>query len=155
MKRLVQKCQSWSWETRVLAILAVIALLPAFAALWEERPGPPSEVTSVATHIPRGYVLIPIDVQNFEALDAVFGRFGHVDLYRAEPPGQPLAVNVRLLRAPQNPSRFAVLVPEREAHQILAHSGSYIVIVKAPTAAGTEFVKSQVRPKRKIVYGGG
>jgi len=159
MKKLVEKYRTWSWETRLLAVLGAIAILPALASLWTPAGTPQSGPSpSVDTHIPRGYVLIPIEVQNFESLDAIFGRFGRVDLYRVDDNGashRPVAVNVRLLRAPQNPSRFAVLVPESESRLILSHGGSYVVVVKPAATGGTEFVKSQTTPHRKILYGGG
>ena len=158
MKKLRDRYNSWSWETRLLIVFALISLIPAFATLWPSAPVAGGPVDSVDTHIPKGFVLIPIEVQNYEALDSILGRFGLVDLFIAGEKGlsqQPVAVNVRLLRAPQNPSRFAVLVPEAEASKILSHSGSYAVIVKRPGPGGTEFVKQQIKPKRKIVYEGG
>ncbi len=158
MKKILERYNSWSWETRLLVVFALISLIPAFASLWPTRPEAGTASASVDTHIPKGFVLIPIEVQNYEALDSILGRFGIVDLFRADEKGisqQPVAVNVRLLRAPQNPSRFAVLVPEREAAQILSHSGSYAVIVKRPGQGGTEFVKQQISRRRKIIYGGG
>ncbi len=158
MKKILDRYNSWSWETRLLFIFALISLIPAFASLWPSTPDVGPSSVSVDTHIPKGFVLIPIEVQNYEALDSILGRFGIVDLFRTDEKGvsrQPVAVNVRLLRAPQNPSRFAVLVPESEAQQILSHSGSYAVIVKRPGQGGTEFVKQQISPRRKIIYGGG
>jgi hypothetical protein len=156
MNKLIRGFQTWSWEGRLLGILAAAALLPTFVALWNPS-ATKSSAESVDTHIPRGFVLIPIEVQNYEALDSLFGRFGRVDLFIPAESGQIqrlIAVNVRLLRAPQNPTRFAVLVPEREAPKILSHSGSYVVSIKPPSASGTEFVNNKAQPRRKVVYGG-
>ncbi|NJL23917.1 MAG: hypothetical protein HC902_01165 [Calothrix sp. SM1_5_4] len=61
-----------------------------------------------------------------------------------------------MLRAPHNPSHFAVLVPEREAARILASEGSFTVTVKRPTEQGAEFTKDKsTRPRRSIIYEGG
>jgi hypothetical protein len=157
MKSALEKFKSWSWESRLLLILTIMALIPSFVGLWQPARGPDAPAESVDTHIPRGFVLIPIEVHNYEALDSLFGRFGLVDLFIPAENGSPqrlVAVNVRLLRAPQNPTRFAVLVPERESSKILAHAGAYVVSIKPPSATGTEFVKSERAPRRKIVYGG-
>ncbi len=105
--------------------------------------------------IPRGFVLVPIEVQNYEALDSILGRFGNVDLFQAGGESQKLvARNVRILRAPQNPSHFAILVTEDKAGEILKSGGVFTVIVKRPENDGTEFVNNEKTKRRKIVYEG-
>ncbi|MGZ3721304.1 MAG: hypothetical protein ACXVA9_00155, partial [Bdellovibrionales bacterium] len=110
----------------------------------------------VDTFIPKGFVLVPIDVQNYEALDSILGKFGVVDLFQSgsmEKPQQRLvARNVRILRAPQNPSHFAILVQESEVGGILKNNTPFFVIVKHPEKTGTEFVKGEVSTRRSIVY---
>lgn len=157
MNRLKEKFKKWNWETRLLAVFALAALVPTFASLWTPQTPIKGSAESVDTHIPRGFVLIPIEVHNYEALDSLFGRYGLVDLYLPPENGASqrlVALNVRLIRAPHNPSRFAVLVPESESPKILSHGGSYVVSIKPPGSGGTEFVKSKGPSKRKIVYGG-
>ncbi|MGE4130806.1 MAG: hypothetical protein AB7F86_04165 [Bdellovibrionales bacterium] len=159
MKNWVERFKKWSWETRLLVIMAVVVLLPAILnpLLSSSEKVPAKSISSMDTHIPRGFVLVPIEVQNFEALDSILGRFGVVDLFQTASDGhgphKPIAKNVKLLRAPQNPTRFAVLVPESQAPSILAGSGLFYVVVKRPEEGGTEFVKKD-KQKRSIVYGG-
>ena len=149
------------WDRRMLWPAAVLAAIPILFSLVKPSAPPDTGVepsVSVDTHIPRGYVLIPIDVQNYEALDSVLGRFGIVDLYQAgenAAKGKLIARNVRLLRAPNNPSHFAVLVPELEASEVLRFGGQFTVIIKRPGQAGTEFVKQAGKGKRSITYEGG
>ncbi|HMN68029.1 MAG TPA: hypothetical protein PKC28_05770 [Bdellovibrionales bacterium] len=148
------------FETRILAMTGALALVPTFGyfLLPSSAPPPsPERATDVTTFIPKGFVLVPIEVENYEALDSILGRFGTVDLLRParEPGASPnlVARNVRLLRAPQNPIHFAVLIAENEVDRMLAEGSLFTVIVKRAQAGGTEFVKT--KKGRKIIYDGG
>lgn len=149
--------QKWSWENRLLFMITVIALLPVLLSLWPQDQPSVDRPASVDTFIPKGFVLIPIELSNYEALDSILGRFAYVDLFsngESNRPARLIARHVRLLRAPQNPSRFAVLVPETESAKILSGDGTYSAVVRTPTAGGTEFVNPEPKMKRKIVYEG-
>lgn len=140
----------------MIILFGALSLLPLFASLWPDPP-PATRAEALDTHIPKGYVLVPIEVQNFEALDSILGRYAFVDLFRSDGNKRtqgPIAQNVRLLRAPRNPSHFAVLLPEKDSAEILSYSGPYFVIVKRP-GGGMEIVKPEVKKtRRKIIYGG-
>lgn len=150
-----------SWETKTLYTAAVIALIPIGLSHFRSEPVAGSSdsrqrVTSADTHIPRGFVLVPIEIMNQEALDSLLGAYGYVDLYQSSNEGAPqslVAKNVRILRAPQNPSQFAVLVRESETSHLLAHGGRFTVTLKRPENATTNFVQRQKPKSRKIIYG--
>lgn len=157
----------WSrlgFEQRVLFMSVAVALVPLIGyGFWGsgETPMAPGHAetpaAAVDTFIPRGFVLVPIEIQNYEALDSILGRFANVDLFQGSGPGGPpprlVARNVRLLRAPQNPAHFAVLIAESEVDKVLRDGSLFTVIIKRPNAGGTEFVKASKR--RKIIYDGG
>ena len=88
------------------------------------------------TIIPEGYVLVPIQLQNFASLDSMIGQFGVVDLFTAyEDPtmkSRKVGNRLKLIRAPLNPSQFAVLVPDTEADLILSHTGFYNAVIQNP-----------------------
>ena len=164
MKKLWGLYVKANWDRKILFTAGALALLPfLFAAVWscstpvlEAKP----ESAQVDTYIPKGFVLVPIEVQNYEALDSILGQFGVVDLFQsAESPKarqQLVARNVRILRAPQNPAHFAILVQESEVSSVLKAGTPFFVVVKDRSTGknGTEFVKGEMRPKRPIVYEG-
>jgi hypothetical protein len=98
----------------------------------------------VTTLIPPGFVLVPIEVSNFESLDSILGQHGVVDLYA---PGEDLkqrpvkiAEKIKILRAPLNPSHFAVLAPEDESHKLVTQLGPLMVVVQPQASLGTKIV---------------
>jgi hypothetical protein len=172
MKFYVTRAREWfarqTWEVRVLggsALLSFAVVLTQTIMVGEGAKLAAAERASAAlsegvdTFIPRGFVLVPIEVVNYEALDSILGKFGVVDLLT---PGNPdgkdaklVARNVRVLRAPKNPSHFAVLIRESDTGRILQYGSTFHVLIKRPgDKGGTEFVQEGKTRKRKIVYGG-
>lgn len=106
---------------------------------------------AVSTLIPAGYVLVPIEVANYESLDSILGKFGLVDLYvPSDDPkktARKIASHLKILRAPLNPSHFAVLAKESESSRLVASNGPFIVVVQNPErAVGTQFGKTSEHP---------
>lgn len=148
-----------SWEYKIFVYAGLVSLLPLLSfVLTKDKvvdTTRPKTLTDVDTIIPRGFVLVPIEVKNYESLDSILGKFGVVDLFQPTSTDENkqilIAKNVRILRAPQNPTQFAVLISENESHRILKSGGIFTVVLKRPNANGMEFVKD---PKKKtIIYG--
>lgn len=148
---LSKKLSEWSRSLPQGAHIWIAAVIFAgvIAIFWDretsvaETPQVDREVA--ATFIPDGFVLVPIEIANYEALDSILGNHGVVDLYRPnENPSLPpikVAERVKILRAPLNPQRFAVLAPESESPGLVSYPGAFTVAVQNPKNSGTRFVK--------------
>ena len=137
--------------------LAVGGAKTAWSADAPAKDAPALE--SFDTFIPAGFSLVPIEVGNYETLDSLLGPFGVVDLFAAEP-GKPesskcIAYRVKILRAPRNPSHFAVLVPMEQVQKILKYSGPFFVSVQNPKVRGTGFEKEKVKRRSRIFFNSG
>lgn len=108
-----------------------------------------------STFIPAGFVLVPIEVANYESLDSILGQFGVVDLFLPTDGNQTgqkrraikVASRLKILRAPLNPSHFAVLARESEASQLVGQTGPFVVIVQNPKNSGTGIVSTPETPE--------
>lgn len=114
------------------------------------------EVKSADTFIPRGYVLVPIEIANAESLSSLVGDVGGVvDLYLAtteqQKGGQKVGVRLKLLRAPLNPEQYAVLVKDSESSRILQFAGPFVAVVQNPETDGAQ-VSSSGPARVKIDY---
>lgn len=104
----------------------------------------------ITTLIPSGQVLVPIQLKNFESIDSILGNYGHVDLITSE--SKLIAKNIKLLRAPKNPSLFAVLAPQAQASEIItANEKGLFAVIKNDSSSGTVFVKEKGHSSR-ITY---
>jgi hypothetical protein len=115
---------------------------------------PVDSEASVDTVIPKGFVLVPIEVENYQSLDPIIGKFAVVDLFSPQSgeKGNPkkLASRIKLIRAPLNPSQFAVLAPEDQAPRLMSTQGRFLVVVQNRSQVGTNFVKD--RPQRSRIH---
>lgn len=117
------------------------------------------EIKSADTIIPKGFVLVPIEIQNIESLSSLIGGFGLVDLFTTQQINQQSGLRVgrrlKLLRAPLNPNTFAVLVPENEASSILSANGPFMAVVQNPNnTKATELIKKSNRMQIEYFKGG-
>jgi hypothetical protein len=128
------RLRSWTW----LAAIAVAGFLGYYQDATAPKPTAPKvepePIESASTFIPDGFVLVPIELANFESLDSILGKFGVVDLYLpADSPrghARKIATHIKILRAPLNPSHFAVLVRETESARLVTHTGPFIAVVQ-------------------------
>ncbi len=138
------------------------------------------ELTSADTYIPAGMVLVPIELTNADSITHFLDPIGGlVDLYKAQTPAQNqtepwddpsphnkrsrvasliVAKQVKLLRAPLNPSVFAVLLREEQSTQLLSVDGPFFAVIQNPNQPVIEGSKS-TRPQRaalsasEVIYG--
>jgi hypothetical protein len=59
-----------------------------------------------------------------------------------------VARRLKILRAPLNPSHFAVLAPENQAPEIVRHEGPFFAVIQNPKESGTRIVKEKPRRSR-------
>lgn len=136
-------------------MVLMILLFGLLAFLWEQRqdskkiPNALSAPKSVDTYIPDGYVLVPIQISNAEALDSIIGDKGVVDLFipdhRQNGGGKKIAAHVKILRAPLNPNQYAILVSEGASANLVHYEGAYFVTVLNPKTLGTQIEESTKR----------
>lgn len=136
-----------------VAVTGLLALLFAGGGAEVKQEIKPD--ASVDTYIPAGFVLVPIEVQNYESLDSILGSHGVVDLFLPSPKGSGkglrVAQRVRIMRAPLNPSQFAVLVRDSESENLVRTDSAFFVVVQNSKQVGTGIVKGDPQPSRKRV----
>jgi len=116
---------------------------------------PPEINNSVDTYIPKGFVLVPIQISNEEVLNEIIGSHGFVDLYSNEgtdekPQYEMLVKNIRLLKSPVDPSIVAVLSPESMVKPIVRVSGKFKIAIKSQSNKKTEFTKLRKKRQSRI-----
>ncbi len=139
--------RSWIW----LAAIAVTGFLGYYQDATHPAPSTtgvqPAPAESPITDIPLGFVLVPIEVANFESLDSILGPFGIVDLYlpaeSSRGQARKIATHIQILRAPLNPSHFAVLVREADSARLVSQTGPFIAVIQNhEQVSGTGLVNS-------------
>lgn len=97
-----------------------------------EAPRAPEKVQA-DTFIPAGYVLVPIKLENTQAVSGLIDQFAIVDVYAVNASTQLnelVAEKVKMLRAPLDPNQFAVLLKDDKARELLQLNGHFSVVLQ-------------------------
>jgi hypothetical protein len=127
---------------------------------WNEKSSKPPPITaspeSPDTIIPKGFVLVPIELANADSLASLIGDFAIVDLYRnsvhGSGPGTRVGHQLRLLRAPLNPKTFAVLVPDTEARSIVGSGGPLLAVLQNNRQRGMGSMEVPSKKTSRVEY---
>jgi hypothetical protein len=138
--------KKWVMSLKIKHLIIAFVVLGGLTLLLDQEPKKSKDhvdPTSVDTYIPEGMTLIPIEIQNIEALKNILGDFGVIDLYlpsyEDNRPPKKIASGIKIMRAPLNPDVFAVLVREENAPQIAQHPGAFFVTVLNPKTQKSKF----------------
>ncbi len=132
-----------------LTLLAIVGLLVINGT--SKDPAKAADVGGDASDfIPAGFTLHAIELQNQEGLDAMIGGYAYVDLILPGTEGRPaqkVGRRLKLVRLPQNPSKFAVLISEEKATALVAYAQPLIAVIlsKEPTPIKSLTLKSSPR----------
>lgn len=147
-------------EQTVFTVLTSLVALALIISFFSPSTPPLREgVETPDTYIPRGLVLVPIELANGEALSSMVADFAIVDLFETGRSGTQLRKRVghrlRLIRAPLNPEKMAVLVPEGQERELLQNDHPLFAVVQNRGEKQAGQVPSQAPPRSRIKYSQG
>lgn len=115
------------------------------------------------TLIPKGQVLIPIELANAEAVAGLIDQYGMIDLYSGvENNSVLIASRIKILRAPLNQNQYAVMVSETHSREIMKFKGPFVAVVQnrfakndnpsAQAKTATELISSRpaIKPDLRV-----
>jgi hypothetical protein len=134
-----------------LIIVGLFIFVPDFFSQKDlsENQYPPD------TLVPAGFTLVPIDLQNAEAISSIIEGFAIVDLYTGssgKKRADLLGRNIKLIRAPLNPEKYAVLVPVENADIILGSPGPVYATLLNRNVSDDLKMNQKKRTQSKIQY---
>ena len=122
-----------------------------------QRPKEDLEPTvQIDSLIPAGFVLLPLELVNRDALSSIVGSTAVIDLFSVNSqtlnPAKKIASRVKIIRSPRNPDQFALLIPEQETHSIFRQAGPYFAVIQNRATRGTRIVPKTSSPQVQISY---
>lgn len=123
------------YRRSIMAILIFLSI-SIFLGFFKSEKQVQKNLESIDTIIPKGHSLIPIEIQNKEALETMMGPYAIIDLFTfnssENTKGKRIANAVKLLRAPLDHQQFGILITDEEAQNVLLSNGPYFVVLKSP-----------------------
>lgn len=128
--------------------MGVATLVSGYFTEKQPEEGKPAQIDSVDTLIPRGHILIPLELENLEHISSLIGSSGVVDLYTGGTENKKrrlIASRIKIIQAPFNHQVYAALIRESEGAAIQSYIGSFRAVVQNPKQAGSRVEQTAVR----------
>ena len=106
------------------------------------------------TLIPRGHVLIPIELENIETITGLIENYGVIDIYlgkKLTETSQKILNKVKIIRAPLNPQKFAILLPENAAKVFMKYNGLFVGAVQNKADASIDPLVEKIVSKKSRI----
>lgn len=133
-----------------------------YSTLDDRGAKPEERLLTVDTLIPNGYALVPIELENISAIASLIESYGVVDIYLGKNSSQKskkILQKVKILRAPNNPSAYSVLLPDHLSSDLLKYEGPFFAVIQNKAEASLNPAVNEnlkpVKPTIKIEYNGG
>lgn len=130
--------------------------------LDERGEKPQEKLLTVDTLIPNGYALVPIELENITAIASLIEGYGVVDIYlgkNSSRHSKKLFQKVKILRAPNNPNAYSLLLPDHLSSELLKYDGPFFAVIQNKNeASDNPAVREQAAASKKSVkieYNGG
>lgn len=137
----------------------VLSILLSFLLLRSPHPKVKSKKgfeQNLNVMIPKDSVLFPFNAQNYSEVDALLGAYSLVKVYDAHK-GKLLAENIKVLRAPKDPSQLAFLVPTDIANSFMEHGMDFRLALQKFTNKEPKLItnleKHRLSNKKVVTYG--
>ena len=136
--------KKYGWHFIILIILILFSLAGKFFPLLSKTT--PQEL-SLDHLVPKGFVLMPIEISNGPDIRNIIGSYGVVDLYAySETTGLPdklSASSLKILPPLTEEGAFTALVPEKSAIHLFDYTESFYAVIQNPQKTGAKIYKKQ------------
>ena len=148
--------KKWFKENKKnISIWSVLVLFSLFFTILQKRnTDPPQSIQNLDTYIPKGFVLVPVELSNGSQLEGLLKHKGVVDLYvgdHSQQRAKPAAKSVKIIRSPQNPEYFAVLIPENQASLLIERFQAFHAVIQNPKVKRKTRIRGLNRKRSRIV----
>jgi hypothetical protein len=122
-----------------------------FTSFGSDKPQSQEKMLTVDTLIPHGYTLVPIELDNIQAIASMIESYGVIDIYQNK---KKILQKVKVLRAPYNPNSYSILLPDEAARNFMQHSGPFFAVIqnKSESSANPEVSSNTLKKSVKIEY---
>ena len=145
--------KKYFWPFLVFVLFLMISLASYLVPLFLNKAESTQEL-SLDQLVPKGFVLMPIEIRNAEDIRSLIGSYGVVDLYAySEHTGLPdkkVADYIKVIPLQTETAGLTALIPEKSALDLFEYSESFYAVIQNPTNKGSKIYKKK-RKKALII----
>ena len=136
--------KKYGWHFVILIFLLVFSFASKFFPLLHKET---SKKLSLDQLVPKGFVLMPIEISNGQDIKNIIGAYGVVDLYAySKATGLPetlVASALKVLPPSTEEGTFTALVPEKSAIYLFDYTEGFYAVIQNPQKTGAKIYKKQ------------
>ena len=136
--------QKYFWHFIIIFILIVLSLVSKFLPLVFK---PDKPAVSLDHLVPKGFVLVPIEISNGKDITGIIGQYGVVDLYsysnKTGLPDKQAASALKILPPKTEEGHFLALVPEKQASDLFQYSDLFYAVIQNPGKKSSKIYKKR------------
>ena len=133
----------------VFSIFSVALSSSSLRGSSEEAP------VSLDQMVPKGFVLVPLEISNGEDLFSFIGAYAVVDLYLDSKgiglPEQQVASQVRIFPPQTEEGLWTALIPEKEVIHLFEYVSAFYAVIQNPEKKNSKIYKKQKRSSLIVI----
>ena len=146
--------KKYFWSLLILAVLFFSSASSYLKPLFFKKQPIETEKLSLDQLVPKGFVLMPIEIRNAEDIRSLIGAYGVVDLYayskKTGLPDRKVADYIKVIPVNTESAGLTALIPEKSALNLFEYSESFYAVIQNPKNTRSKVYKKK-RKKSLIV----
>ena len=136
--------KKYLWHFMIVLFLLIFSISSQFFALSSKDT--PNQLT-LDQLVPKGFVLMPVEISNGPDIKNIIGSYGVVDLYAySNTTGLPetlVASALKILPPSTEEGAFTALVPEKSAIHLFDYTEGFYAVIQNPQKIGSKIYKKR------------
>ena len=145
--------KKYFWPFVILLLFLIISLASYVMPLFL-KPTQAEQQLSLDQLVPKGFVLMPIEISNAEDIISLIGAYGVVDLYAYSKhtglPDKKVADYIKVIPLNTESAGLTALIPEHSALDLFEYSESFYAVIQNPSHKNSKVYKKK-RKKTLII----
>ena len=138
--------EKYFWHFCFLICFVLFSLILSSSALIKPAE---TSLVSLDQMVPKGFVLVPLDISNGADLFSFIGSYGVVDLYldsqRKGLPEKQVASQIKVFPPREEEGLWTALIPEKEVIYLFEYVSSFYAVIQNPKKQKSKIYK---KPKK-------
>jgi len=140
------------WHFCFIICFSIISMALSYSSL---RASPKETPVSLDQMVPKGFVLVPLEISNGEDIFPFIGVYAVVDLYldskRRALPEKQVASQVRIFPPQSEEGLWTALIPENEVLYLFEYASAFYAVIQNPKKKDSKIYKKQKKTSLIVI----